>query len=125
MSPARPAEQAKEAELIEEWLGTVRIDGARHSLVWIHNAGRTVSIAVDRPEQGSERVVRLIGAFGPTEGFDVIEPLIADFEEHYVKRSRRERIRPRPLEPEDLVALPGSEWCDRHREETRCLKGSS
>ncbi len=87
----------------------VCLDGARHSLVWIHNAERTVSVVVDRPEQGSEKVIRLIGAFGTAEDFDVIEPLIADFEEHYVKCPRRERIRPRPLEPEDLIAPLGSE----------------
>jgi very-short-patch-repair endonuclease len=105
MSTATLERKAAKSAFHEERLGVVRIDGARHSLIWAHDSERTVSVLLDRPEQGGEKLVRLIGAFWSEEGFDVVEALAADYEEHYVKRPRAERIAPRPLEPADL-ALP-------------------
>jgi hypothetical protein len=105
MIPATLERSEQEAALKEERLSVVRIDGARHSLIWAYNRGRSISVLLDRPEQGSEKLVRLVGAFAPGEGFDVVETLAADYEEHYVKRPRAERIPPRQLERADL-ALP-------------------
>jgi len=102
MIPATLERSEQEAELKEERLSVVRIDGARHSLIWAYNRGRSVSVLLDRPEQGAEKLVRLVGAFTPGEDFDVVETLAADYEEHYVKCTRAERIPPRPLELADL-----------------------
>lgn len=93
--------------LSEERLGVVRIDGARHSLIWAYNRERSVSVLIDRPEQGGEKVARLLGAFWPEEDFDAVEALAGDYEEHYVKCPRAERIRSRPVEPADLVPAEG------------------
>lgn len=109
--PERPSDTLGEqlpfaahiGHLDEERLAVVRIDGARHSLLWAHDADRTVSVLLDRPDQGGEKVVRLIGAFGPEEGLEVVEALAGDYEEHHVRRPRAERIAPRPLEPADLA----------------------
>ena len=95
----------QEAALREERLGVVRIGGARHSLIWASDPGRAVSVLIDRPEQG-EKIERLIGAFWPDEGFDVVEALAGDYEEHYVRRPREERIRPRPVDAADLMPPP-------------------
>lgn len=103
MSPATLERSEQEMALKEESLSVVRIDGARHSLIWTYDRERSVSVLLDRPEQGAERVVRLVGAFAPGEDFEVVEVLAADYEEHYVKCPRTERIRPRPVEPSDLV----------------------
>jgi|GEM_PF-2682629 len=89
--------------LREERLGVVRIDGARHSLIWAHDRERSVSVLIDRSEQGSDEVDRLIGAFWPEEDFDAVEGLAGDYEEHYVKRPWAKRIRPRADEPADLA----------------------
>ncbi len=95
--------------LKEERLSVVRIDGARHSLIWAYDRGRSVSVLLDRPEQGGEKLARLIGAFWPDEDFDVVEALAADYEAHYVTCPRAERIRPRPVESADLApAAPGA-----------------
>jgi hypothetical protein len=103
MSPATLERCEQEVALKEERLSVVRIDGARHSLVWVYDRDRSVSVLLDRPEQGGEKLVRLVGAFGPDEDFDVVEALAADYEVHYVKCPRTERIRPRPIEPSDMV----------------------
>ncbi len=103
MSPATLERKAAKPALREERLGIVRIDGARHSLVWVYDRERSVSVLIDRPEQGGEKLERLIGAFWPEEDFDAVEALAGDYEEHYVKRPRAERIRPRPVEPADLA----------------------
>jgi len=103
MSPATLGRSARKLKLTEEHLGVVRIDGARHSLIWTHDEVRSVSVLLDRPDQGSEKLTRLLGAFWPDEGFETIETLVADFEEHYVKRPRAGRIPPRPLESADLA----------------------
>jgi very-short-patch-repair endonuclease len=103
VSPATLERKAAKPALREERLGIVRIDGARHSLIWAYDSERTVSVLLDRPEQGGEKLVRLVGAFWPEEGFDAVEALAADYEEHYVKRPRAERIAPRPLEAADLA----------------------
>ena len=107
MSTATLERKAGKTALNEERLGVVRIDGARHSLIWAYDSERTVSILLDRPDQGGEKVVRLIGAFWPEEDFDAVEALAADYEEHYVKRPRAERIAPRPVEAADLAASEG------------------
>jgi len=98
-----PEQSEQEASLKEECLSVVHIDGARHNLIWVYDRDHSVSVLLDRPEQGGGNLVRLIGAFGTGEGFDVIEALVADYEAHYVKRPRAERIPPRPIEPFDLV----------------------
>lgn len=98
-----PATLEQKAALKEECIGVVRIDGARHSLIWKYDPERAVSILLDRPDQGGEKVTRLIGAFWPDEDFDAVEALAGDYEEHYVKRPRAERIRPREVEPADLA----------------------
>ena len=98
-----PETAAVKLKLTEERLGVVRIDGARHSLIWTYSAERSVSLLVDRPEQGSEKLVRLLGTFWPDEGFDAVEALAADYEERHVKCPRAQRIPPRPLEPSDHV----------------------
>ncbi len=98
--------KARKPSLREERIGTVRIDGARHSLVWAYSRERSVSVLIDRPEQGGEKVDRLVGAFWPEEDFDAVEALAGDYEEHYVTRPRAERIRPRAVEPADLAPPP-------------------
>lgn len=103
MSPATLEQCEQEVALKEERLSGVRIDGARHSLIWAYDRERSVSVLIDRPEQGSEKVDRLVGAFWPEEDFDAVEALAGDYEEHYVKRPRAERIRPRPVESTDLA----------------------
>lgn len=109
MSPVTLERKEAKTALTEERLDVVRIDGARHSLVWAYDDERTVSVLLDRPEQGAEKLTRLIGAFWPEEGFDAVEALAGDYEEHYVKRPRAERIAPRPIEPADLLpAAPRS-----------------
>jgi hypothetical protein len=107
MSAATLERKAGKTVFNEERLGGVRIDGARHSLIWAYDPERTVSVLLDRPDQGGEKLVRLIGAFWPEEGFDAVEALAADYEEHYVKRPRAERIAPRPVEAADLAASEG------------------
>lgn len=107
MSGATTESKPVKAGLDEERVGMVRIDGARHSLIWAYDPERTVSDLIDRPDQGGEKLVRLVGAFWPEEGFDVIEALAADYEEKYVRRPRCERIRPRPVEPADLTTPAG------------------
>ena len=101
MCPAT-LERGEEA-LKEERLSVVRIDGARHSLIWAYDSERSVSVLIDRPEQGGEKVERLVGAFWPDKDFDVVEALASDYEERYAKRPRAERIRPRAVEPADLA----------------------
>lgn len=108
MSPATLEREAGKTALHEERLGVVRIGGARHSLIWTYDRERSVSILIDRPDQGAEKLVRLIGMFWPEEGFDAVEVLAADYEEHYVKCPRAERIAPRPLEPADLAPPQGA-----------------
>lgn len=108
MSTATLERNAGKNALHEERLGVVRIDGARHSLIWAYNPERTVSVLLDRPDQGGEKLVRLLGAFWPEEGFDAVEALAADYEDHYVKRPRAERIAPRPLQPADLAPPEGA-----------------
>lgn len=103
MCPATLERSEREVALEEERLNVVRIDGARHSLIWAYDSSRSVSVLVDRPDQGGERTERLVGAFWPDEGFSVVEALASDYEERYVKRPRAERIRPRPVEPADLA----------------------
>lgn len=103
MSAATLERKARKRALREERLGVVRIDGARHSLIWAYDRERSVSVLIDRPEQGGEKVDRLLGAFWPEEDFDAVEALAGDYEEHYVKRPRAERIPPRPVEPADLA----------------------
>ncbi|MBS1861893.1 MAG: hypothetical protein JSS68_09290 [Actinobacteria bacterium] len=107
MSAATPEVKAAESALGEERVGTVRIDGARHGLIWAYTAERTVSVLLDRPDQGGEKVVRLIGAFWPEEDFEAVEALAADYEEKYVRRPRAMRIRPRPVEAADLTPRAG------------------
>lgn len=107
--PGDPRAQGAKLALREERLCVVRIDGARHSLIWAYDEERSVSVLLDRPEQGAEKLVRLVGAFAPEEDFDVVEALAADYEEHYVKRPRAERIRPRPVEPSDLAPPTAAE----------------
>jgi len=107
--PATLERSEYEVALKEERLSVVRIDGARHSLIWAYDRKRSVSVLIDRPEQGSEKVDRLVGAFWPDEDFDAVEALAGDYEEHYVRRPRAERIPPRPVESADLQlvsALP-------------------
>jgi hypothetical protein len=104
--PATLERSEQEVALKEERLSVVRIDGARHSLIWAYDRDRSVSVLLDRPEQGSEKVDRLVGAFWPDEDFDVVEALAGDYEEHYVKRLRAERIRPRPVESTDMTPAP-------------------
>lgn len=99
----RKPPKARKPELREERLGVVRIDGARHALIWAYDRDRSVSVLIDRPEQGGEKVARLVGVFWPDEDFDAVEALAGDYEEHYVRCPRRERIRPRPVEPADLA----------------------
>jgi hypothetical protein len=101
--PATLERSEHEVALKEERLSVVRIDDGRHSLIWTYNSGRSVSVLIDRPEQGGEKVERLVGAFWPDEDFDAVEALAGDYEERYVKRPRTERIRPRPVEPADLA----------------------
>lgn len=108
MSPATLERKAAKTALTEERLGVVRIDGARHSLIWACDSERAVSVLLDRPEQGAEKLTRLIGAFWPEEGFDAVEALAGDYEEHYVKRPRAERIPPRALDPADLAPPEGA-----------------
>jgi hypothetical protein len=103
MSPTATDRSPQEGALKEERLGVIRIDGARHSLVWVYDRERSVSVLIDRPEQGGEKVERLVGAFWPDEDFDAVEVLAGDYEERYVKRPRSERIRPRPVKAGDLV----------------------
>jgi hypothetical protein len=100
------------AEAIETHLGTVRLEGERHSLVWIRNPERTVSILVDRPDEGSAKV-RLLGAFFPDESLAAIETLIADFRRNYVEVAAGERIPPRALEPGDLLPPERRDGGDR------------
>ncbi|MBS1895466.1 MAG: hypothetical protein JST59_29555 [Actinobacteria bacterium] len=107
MSPATTERESPRTALNEERLGLVRIDGARYSLIWAHDAERAVSVLLDRPDQGGEKLVRLIGAFWPEEGRDVVEALGADYQERYVRRPRPERIRPRPVEPADMTPPAG------------------
>jgi hypothetical protein len=111
MSSATLEKPAPGGELVEEELGLARLDGERHSLVWIHDAERTVSVLVDRPNEGAEKV-RVVGCFGSEEPMIAIETLIADYRTHYVNCPATERIPPRPVEPEDLVA-PASAWGGR------------
>lgn len=99
------AAPAPETELIETQLAKLRIDGERHSVVWLRNRERTVSVLVDRPEEGGEKM-RLLGRFFPDESREAIDTLIDDYRAHYVKAAVAERIRPRALEPGDVMA-PG------------------
>lgn len=92
MSPATLVEHARRAELIEQQLGTVRLDGCSPLAGLDLQRQANGECGRRSPRPGSEKVIRLIGAFGAAEGFDVIGPLIADFEESFVKRPRRERI---------------------------------
>ncbi|HEU5105894.1 MAG TPA: hypothetical protein VFU11_08630 [Solirubrobacterales bacterium] len=105
MCPATFERTEHEGALEEERLSFVHIDGARHSLVWAYDSARSVSVLIDRPEEGGEEAERLVGAFWPDEGFDVVEALASDYEERYVKRPRAERIRPRVVEPADLASI--------------------
>jgi hypothetical protein len=95
-------------DLLEERMAAVHIDGERHSLVWIHDESLRVSMLVDRPEGDSGEAL-LLGSFAAGEPLEAIEALIADYREHYVKRPRAERPRPRAIEPRDLAppAPPG------------------
>ena len=113
MTSATLQRPAPDAELAEELLGVVRLDGDRHSLVWIHNPERTLSVLVDRPNEGAEKV-RLLGTFAPEESRAAIETLIADYREHHIDRAPSERIHPRPIEPDDLIAPAGREGGGRY-----------
>jgi hypothetical protein len=108
MSPATLEPVAGRPALHGERLGVVRIDGARHSLIWACSEDRSVSLLIERPEQGSEKQERLVGAFWPDEDFDVVESLAADYEEHYAGRPRAERIAPRALLASDLEPRTGA-----------------
>jgi len=102
VSPATLERRRQTQPLKEERLGVVRLDGARHSLIWTYDRERSVSVLLDRPEEGAEKLVRLVGAVAPDEDFDVVEALAADYEQHYVAVPRAKRIRPRPIKPSDL-----------------------
>lgn len=106
IGPERLGREARKLGLSEERLGGVSIDGARHSLIWVHDVGRSISLLLDRLDEGQEQPVRLVGAFGPGEDFEVVEALAGDYEEHHCRADRAERIPPRPLDHADLLAPP-------------------
>lgn len=108
LSPPNSKSEDGKPRLSEERLGGVLIDGARHSLIWIHNRDRSVSVLVDRPEEGPDRRPCVIDTFLAIEGREEVETLASHFEEHHVNGPPAKRMRLRPLEPADL-GCPGGE----------------
>jgi hypothetical protein len=100
MSPVARSSQPVEGGLTDEPPASLIVDGARHSLVWIHDEERSVSLLVDRPEGGAKEL--LLGSLNEEESREQLEALVAHYEEHYVGRPRGERPQPRALEPDDL-----------------------
>lgn len=108
MNQAMIMQQSDKPQLSEELLGVVLIDGARHSLIWIHNRERSVSVLVDRPEESCGRGQCVIDTFLASEGREEVEALASHFEEHHVNSPPADRMLLRPLEPTDL-GCPGGE----------------
>lgn len=101
MSPATQPAPTSAGTFAQTSLRTLSIDGALHSLVWVRNSQRSVSLLVARPEEGVGRPL-LLGSFDAEESLEEVEALLADYEEHYVSRPSAERPEPRALRPDDL-----------------------
>lgn len=109
MSSATLEQPAAGDELVEEEVGRAHVDGESHSLVWIHDSQYALSVLVDRPNQGEDKV-RILARLGPAEGRPQVDAVIAEYRRHYLAGPADDRVRPRPLEPGDLVpAEPFSE----------------